>query len=77
MPHAVQKLYEMQGGDQLTKEECAQINRELSELEPSKVPPDQADNVVSYLDRQFLFSQVDPAIAERLEQLIRALRGYD
>ena len=77
MPHAVQKLYSMEGGDQLTGEECAQINRELSELDPSKVPLDQADNVVSYLDRQFHLSQVDPAIAESLEQLIRALRGYD
>ena len=77
MPHAVQKLYSMEDGDQLTGEECAQINRELSELDPSKVPPGQADNVVSYLDRQFLFSQVDPAIGEKLEQMIRALRGYD
>lgn len=70
MSEAVQKLYVMQAGDHLTADECAQINEGLAGLQAAQVPPEQADNVVSYLDRQFLFAQVEASLEAKLRQLV-------
>lgn len=75
MPKSVNALYAMEGGDSLTAEECARINEELAALDPRDVPRDQIDNVLSYLDRQFLYQQVEPAISAKLEELVSSLRA--
>jgi hypothetical protein len=77
MSSSLNKLYAMEVDESLSAEECALINRELAAITPSDVPLDQISNVRSYLNKQFLFQAVEPAISAQLESLSSGLDALD
>jgi hypothetical protein len=70
----IQILYALRSGDSISAEECTKINEGLAIADPGEVPQDQIENVLSYLDCQFLYQQVEPKLAAALENLVEALR---
>lgn len=68
-------LYDIQRGDVLSWDQCRQIDIELSTIDPAAIPSEQIDNVLSYLDRQFLHQQVDQSVSVQLERLVNALNA--
>ena len=75
MTNPLTLLYDMQNGDVLTWDKCRQIDLALSALDPAAIPPEQIENVLSYLNRQFLHKQVDESVSVQLERLIDALNA--
>jgi len=71
---SIQILYDARDGGPITNEECAKVNEELATLDPADVPDEQIDNVLSYLDRQFLYQQVEAKLTPQLERIIEALQ---
>ena len=77
MTNSLKKLYALKAGDDLAPEECAGINQDLAVISAMDIPPEQVTNVLSYLDRQFLYNQVDVAHKVSLERIARELGALD
>lgn len=74
MTRNIQVLYGSRDGGSITAEECTEINKDLARLDPSTVPDGQIDNVLDYLEHQFLYRQVSAHLKAQLEDLIEELK---
>lgn len=70
-------LYLSSPGEDISAEQCSEINKELAVINPQDVPIEQISNVIDYINQQLLFGQVEPLITPNLDRLAKTLRGYN
>jgi len=74
MNPAINKLYQVKNGGELSPNDCQNINAELSIMKADDIPYDQRENVADYLTTALNCRSVRPELTRQLDVLLQDLQ---
>lgn len=74
MNSAINKLYQVKNGGDLSSQDCRIINAELSMMNADDIPDEQRENVADYLTAAFNCQSVQSQFESQLDVLLQGLQ---